>query len=254
MKKTKEVKGNEIGITLIALVITIIVLLILSSVTIVMLAGDNGIITRARESKFKTELVGLKEELDTFKISKKAENQEFQESTLIAGINLLRYNTKSEERAGDISQIMPSIGEKQKSRIDVIKGKMYYITKDKNETKWLGEIGIEVSPFDIENGELKSANSNLNLVDETGVLVIPASVTKIADGAFTNVTGLQTVIIPGTCKMIGVRAFYNNQSLKNVIIEDGVISIDAEAFKKCIYLENIQIADTVNYMRRGSSF
>ena len=42
---------KERGITLIALVITIIVLLILAGVTIAMLMGDNGILTKAREAK-----------------------------------------------------------------------------------------------------------------------------------------------------------------------------------------------------------
>ena len=39
------------GITSVALVITIIVLLILSGVTIVSLSGDNGILKRSIESK-----------------------------------------------------------------------------------------------------------------------------------------------------------------------------------------------------------
>ena len=45
--KTKEMKG----ITLIALVITIVVLLILAGVSINLLLGDNGIITKAKEAK-----------------------------------------------------------------------------------------------------------------------------------------------------------------------------------------------------------
>ena len=40
-------KNNEKGITLVALVITIIVLLILAGVTILALSGDNGILNRA---------------------------------------------------------------------------------------------------------------------------------------------------------------------------------------------------------------
>ena len=51
------------GITLIALVITIIVLLILAGVTIAALSGDNGILTRAAESKNKTEEAQEKEGL-----------------------------------------------------------------------------------------------------------------------------------------------------------------------------------------------
>ena len=42
------------GITLIALVITIIVLLILAGVSIAMLTGENGILTRANDSKIAT--------------------------------------------------------------------------------------------------------------------------------------------------------------------------------------------------------
>ena len=48
-------KTNEKGITLIALVITIIVLLILAGVSISMLTGDNGIITQAQRAKELTE-------------------------------------------------------------------------------------------------------------------------------------------------------------------------------------------------------
>ena len=43
--------AKQRGITLVALVITIIVLLILAGVTIAMLLGKNGIITRAKEAK-----------------------------------------------------------------------------------------------------------------------------------------------------------------------------------------------------------
>ena len=56
MKKNKKVlKRKETGITLIALVITIIVLLILAGVSIAMLTGDNGILTQAQNAKEKTE-------------------------------------------------------------------------------------------------------------------------------------------------------------------------------------------------------
>ena len=44
-------KNNQKGITLVALVITIIVLLILAGVTIAALSGDNGILSNASKSK-----------------------------------------------------------------------------------------------------------------------------------------------------------------------------------------------------------
>lgn len=47
----KYFRRNISGITLIALVITIIVLLILAGVSIATLTGENGILTRANEAK-----------------------------------------------------------------------------------------------------------------------------------------------------------------------------------------------------------
>ena len=55
MKENKKIlKRKERGITLIALVITIIVLLILAGVSIAMLTGDNGILTQAQNAKNRT--------------------------------------------------------------------------------------------------------------------------------------------------------------------------------------------------------
>lgn len=55
---------NDKGITLIALVITIIVLLILAGVSIATLTGDNGILTQAREAKEQTEKDAAKEKVE----------------------------------------------------------------------------------------------------------------------------------------------------------------------------------------------
>ena len=49
-KLKEQLKINK-GITLIALVITIIVLLILAGVTIATLTGDNGILTKTQNAK-----------------------------------------------------------------------------------------------------------------------------------------------------------------------------------------------------------
>ena len=70
MKKTKETRKNR-GITLIALVITIIVLLILAGVSIAMLTGNNGILTQAKLAKENTALAKEDEE------NKLAKNNEY---------------------------------------------------------------------------------------------------------------------------------------------------------------------------------
>ena len=61
--KSKEMKKNN-GITLIALVITIIVLLILAGVTIATLTGENGILTRASQASEQTEIAEEKEAIE----------------------------------------------------------------------------------------------------------------------------------------------------------------------------------------------
>ena len=53
--KMTKLKSNQKGITLIALVITIIVLLILAGVAITMLSGENGILRQAANAKTQTE-------------------------------------------------------------------------------------------------------------------------------------------------------------------------------------------------------
>ena len=60
----KILKEKEKGITLIALVITIVILLILAGVSIAMLTGDNGIITRANEASEKTKKSNAEEQVD----------------------------------------------------------------------------------------------------------------------------------------------------------------------------------------------
>ena len=55
MKTREEYKKGTCGITLIALVVTIIVLLILAGISISMIAGNNGILKRAVEAKDETE-------------------------------------------------------------------------------------------------------------------------------------------------------------------------------------------------------
>ena len=66
---------KEKGITLVALVITIIVLLILAGVTIAMVVGDNGILTRSKQSKFNTKVAELDEKVGMFASDLAAEFQ-----------------------------------------------------------------------------------------------------------------------------------------------------------------------------------
>ena len=56
MKKTKE---NQLGITMIALIVTVIVLLILAGISIATLTKEGGIIAKAIQAKKSTNLSGI---------------------------------------------------------------------------------------------------------------------------------------------------------------------------------------------------
>lgn len=66
-EKSKEM---EKGITLIALVVTIVVLLILAGISINAVLGNNGLITRAKDAKDATKYASVRDEYDLYKASK----------------------------------------------------------------------------------------------------------------------------------------------------------------------------------------
>ena len=70
----KDLRKSAKGITLIALVITIIVLLILAGVSIAMLTGENGILTQAQNAKKETERAKIIEEVQLDILGKQTEN------------------------------------------------------------------------------------------------------------------------------------------------------------------------------------
>ena len=75
MKENKKIlKIKEQGITLIALVITVIVLLILAGVSIAMLTGNNGILTQAQRAKELTEISSEEEYINLLIIEHEMDN------------------------------------------------------------------------------------------------------------------------------------------------------------------------------------
>jgi len=66
---------KEKGITLIVLVVTIIILLILAGISIAMLTGENGILTKASKAKEKTERENIIEQAKLDIIEYETENE-----------------------------------------------------------------------------------------------------------------------------------------------------------------------------------
>lgn len=91
----KKILKQKKGVTLIALVITIIVLLILAGISISMLSGDNGILHKAAQSKEKTERAEIIEIAQMDIIGKQAQNHgNLSESELEEILISNNYNTK----------------------------------------------------------------------------------------------------------------------------------------------------------------
>lgn len=68
MKEKNLLKGSRRGITLIALVVTIVVLLILAGISIAMLLGEDGIITQAKNAKLETRGADVEERVEIWKV------------------------------------------------------------------------------------------------------------------------------------------------------------------------------------------
>ena len=242
------------GITLISLVITIVVLLILAGVSIATLTGPNGLITKADYAKLKTEVAQMQEELELFKTGKVSENTGFIEDTLNADKEKVSYNTKNDSTENNINDILTSLDKwKYKENIEISKGELTFVSQDLKLIEMAKSLGLSINPYEIIDGELQSSETNLELMDSTGTLTLPSSVTKIGEGAFSNVEGLKTIIIPGTCKIIGKNAFANNKTLEKVIMKDGVEKIENSAFKSCTNLHTVEMADTITQIE-GSAF
>ena len=79
MKNNKKMSA---GITLIALVVTIIVLLILAGISITMLSGENGILVRAGKAKKDTDYAEFMEQLQLAVVSNMKNSKNLDINTL----------------------------------------------------------------------------------------------------------------------------------------------------------------------------
>lgn len=83
--KNTVVKSKN-GITIIALVVTIIILLILAGVSIATLTGDSSIIRKATEAQILTELSNVDEALELYKIQKHSDGDMSDEELIEDGL------------------------------------------------------------------------------------------------------------------------------------------------------------------------
>ena len=73
---------------------------------------------------------------------------------------------------------------------------------------------------------------------------IPAEVDEIAGGAFAG-SQLQSIVVPDTVSKIADSAFRNSRNLESVVISNNVSSIAARTFEDCVKLNNVVIPAAV---------
>ena len=262
------------GITLLALVVTIIVLLILAGVTISTINSNNGVLTQAKKATITSDLSKYKEEVELYKASKQMEGTEkktadgkrFEATSLNANYQekSLVYNTQDGNETGDITTIIPDLkkdyhdGKRDNGEISVTNGQMVFKSTNDELYKIAQDLGIEVDPYNVKiekdsNGKdvevLTSSDKNLLLMSEDGTVTLPYDIQVIDKGTFANVKGLKKIIIPYTVKEIRDNAFSNNNEIEDVEFQtkdgQGCAKIDNCAFQNCYNLKNINLPNTL---------
>ena len=153
----KDIKANR-GITLIALVITIIVLLILAGITIASLTGNNAIISKSGEAKNASEIANEKEELEVEVIRFSDKRGNLDPDKVVNGLN---KDLKNLKEATNTNGKFPV-------KVEYKNGHKYQITED-------GDIFISVNA-----GDTAPSDSNAVYTSGNYTAVIPAGFTVSA--------------------------------------------------------------------------
>ena len=135
-------KNKTNGITLIALVITIIVLLILAGVSIAMLTGENGILSQAQKAKNSTEQAALEEQDALNSLMDEMTNIISEEQTpipieKIAKGEIFEETTKIEDATDDIFYVPGGFGIDEESANEVDEGIVISNADDTKQFVWI---------------------------------------------------------------------------------------------------------------------
>lgn len=99
----------------------------------------------------------------------------------------------------------------------------------------------------------KLAVYSLSECENLETVLIPDTVTAIADGVFSGCTSLKKVEIPDTVTIIGAWCFADCFELESIVIPKGVTKITHNAFSRCNKLSSIKVsADNKKYDSRNN--
>ncbi len=203
------------GITLIALVITIIVLLILAGVTIVTLTGENGILTKATESKKENEKTEIIERIKLDVVAKQAEN----------------LGTISQE---ELIEILKKYGTLiDKNTLITTKGNYEILVSD----IYNGNIEVSIVTTPLENFEYTLDNEN-NIVTLTKYIGTESNIYVPATYTINNVV-FNTMLFASFSSQSST--FSGNANILTIEFEEGVSTNEMSyMFANCINLRYIK--------------
>ena len=220
------------GITLIALVVTIVVLLILAGVTIAMLTGENGIINQASKAGDKTNLSEEKEKVQLAVTGAYLEDgrQEIQETTLDeeVGKYFKNYSVESGEDDEGIEGYIVTVTDT---------GRRYFVDKNGSVTEMIkGPIAIHtISPEEqVEDGEKVTIILTVTATEGT--------ITKITKPDGSSVVNTNTTTYEVTDN--GTYSFKIEQSNRGVLNYKVKIT---NAKKQKILARDLEMGDLVYY-------
>ena len=234
--KTKFEKNK--GITLIALVVTIIVLLILAGISITMLIGQNGILNRAGEAKNAN---GVAQGEELIKVSVM--------DALTRGTGeLTDENLKKalSSNLGTEGKDYEIVGSEDCGWTVTIKenDKDYKISST-------GKIG-EIEKVEGSSGEWRvEGNAVVEYLGSSNDIVVPnyvdgVKITEIGANIFSNSTKTGTVTISDGIKVIDKNAFSSSKFTGELILPSTVKEIKTQAFASCTgFSGNLEIPASV---------
>ena len=268
MKELKKTKENK-GITLIALVITIIVLLILAGVTIATLTGENGILTRASKAREENKIAQAQEEVDlafqTLRIKEKAESVTKEQKDDIV----------LEELKGAYSKQKPESTVNLTGTRFYVKHRGYDFQVDENY-----QVAFKGETFDEKEWAKKEADEDCFIWASDDENAGEAYHTII--GYSDKITSLEKLVIPTRCHVIRSEEWYYQSNgrefaqrtfkevkipstvttignnafryfpMESIEIPNSVTTIENEAFYNCYSLSDVIIPDSVTNIGWGA--
>lgn len=236
------------GITLIALVVTIIVLLILAGVTISLVVGNNGIVGKANEADKQQTHASVKDQISLRVLDLSAENSIEQsmislkeylidkgEANFVNGILELNANSLlgTNAKYGNGSN---------KSDVYTIESNMlYYYDKNGNKEK-LEDLQLQEvieEPTDESYFDFDEATGTISIKDTDSYYYYDEVKYKDAP--------IDTYVIPATYqgKEVIKVGHFNAPNIKKVVIQDGPSEIEANAFYSCTNLQEVRLPTTI---------